>query len=241
MYVFAIALAPAILIMLFIYLKDRYNKEPLIHLAVCFFLGVISAVPVIYIERFTGNFLDTNFEKGLVHTLLKAFIVVALAEEFGKYCMLRWYAYPKKAFDEPFDGIVYSIFVSMGFAVFENLGYVYRFGSDVGILRMFLTVPAHASFAVLMGYYVGLAKFHPSKAVWLRTVGLFWAVVFHGAYDCFLFLGENKVLAKYVSAGLLVLGAFVSYGYCISLSFKAIRKHHNLSRNKFEKVKTPVV
>src|SRR4051794_26498276 len=171
-----LSIAPGIAIMLYVYAKDKYNREPVMHLVVSFFLGVLSALPAVYIEMYGNQVLNQFVEVSLLHTIVMAFVVVAFTEEYCKYFMIKAYAYPKKTFDEPFDGIVYSIMVSMGFATIENIGYVFQHGASTGIVRMFLSVPAHASFAVIMGYYVGLAKFTPGRAYILRATGIFWAV-----------------------------------------------------------------
>ncbi len=241
MELFALAIAPGFAIVLFIYVKDRYNREPLGHLFMCFFLGVLSAIPAVYLELYGSKLLNSVMEVSLTHTIISAFIGVALIEEYCKYFMLRVYAYPKKAFDEPLDGIVYSVIISMGFATIENIGYVLQHGVGTGIVRMFLSVPAHAAFGVLMGYYVGQAKFAPAKAFVLRMTGIFWAVFFHGAFDCFLFLGENGTVGEYVSGGFLVAGAIISYIFAVRLSLKALRKHQLLSKLHHEQNKFPVV
>ena len=77
--------------------------------------------------------------------------------------MLLWYAYRKKEFDEPFDGIVYAVMVGMGFATVENISYVSQYGLMTGIMRLFMAVPAHASFAIIMGYFMGKARFSAKK------------------------------------------------------------------------------
>lgn len=230
----AVAVAPGIAIMLYIYFKDRYNREPILSLLICFLLGVLSSLPAVYIEMFGNGVLNSTMEVGFFRTVIMAFGVVALTEEFCKYFMLRNYAYNTRAFDEPFDGIVYSVMVSMGFATIENIGYVFQHGISVGFTRMFLSVPAHASFAVLMGYFVGMAKFVPERAYMLRTTGIFWAVIFHGVYDCCLFLSENGQLSEYISGGMLVIAAFVSYFYGIRLSLRAINKQQLLSKELHE-------
>ena len=235
MLLLALALAPGIIISLFIYLKDRYNREPLRHLLVSFFLGVVIAIPAVIIELFGDKLLDNFVAPGFFNTVISAFIVIAFTEEYCKYIVLRWYAFRKKDFDEPLDGIVYSVFVAMGFATIENIGYVFQHGMGTGWLRMFLSVPAHASFAVLMGYYTGLSKFNIKKGKSLRIKGIFLAVLFHGLFDCFLFLSQNKALDGYISAGFLILGALVSYIIGVRFSLKAIRKHRNLSKENHEK------
>ena len=241
MYLLSLAIAPGFAIMLFIYLKDRYNREPLRHLFMCFVLGVLSAIPAVYLEMYGSYLLNDMMSVSLTHTIISAFIVVALVEEFCKYIMLSLYAYPKKAFDEPLDGIVYSVMVSMGFATIENVGYVFQHGMGTGIARMFLSVPAHAAFGVLMGYYVGQAKFVTGNGFRLRMTGLFWAVFFHGLFDCFLFLGDNGSISKYVSGSFLVAAAFISYIFAVRLSLKALRKHQLLSKQHHERNKFPIV
>src|SRR5436853_481905 len=85
-----------------------------------------------------------------INYFLLAFVVIGFSEEGCKYIMLRFYADRNKAFNEPFDGIIYSVMVSMGFATLENIGYVLNYGFQTGLVRMFLSVPSHAAFAVLM-------------------------------------------------------------------------------------------
>jgi RsiW-degrading membrane proteinase PrsW (M82 family) len=72
--------------------------------------------------------------------------------------------YNNKNFNEPFDGIVYAVIVSMGFATIENIIYVFQYGFATGILRLFTAVPAHAAFGILMGYFLGKAKFTHGKS-----------------------------------------------------------------------------
>ncbi len=80
--------------------------------------------------------------------------VIGFSEEFSKFLGVRLYAYNKKSFDEPLDGIVYSVMVGMGFATFENVLYVLKYaemgmGMEVGLDRMFLSVQvAHGTFGV---------------------------------------------------------------------------------------------
>ena len=169
---------------------------------------------------------STINETGSVGNIaLFAFLIVALSEEFSKFLVVRFYCYPKKAFDDPFDGIIYSVMVGMGFATIENVGYVYQNGLIVGLMRLFLSVPGHATFAILMGYYVGMAKFNPAKSGWYLFLGLLLAVIFHGTYDFCLFAGKTWMNFA---------GAVVSLIIAIRLSTKAIRKKQELSRLHFE-------
>jgi RsiW-degrading membrane proteinase PrsW (M82 family) len=158
-----------------------------------------------------------------------AFIIVAFSEEGSKYLVLRYYAYPKQTFREPFDGIVYSVMIGMGFATIENIEYVHQFGLETGLSRFFLAIPAHASFAVLMGYSVGMAKFDQQRAVRLMWKGLLIAVLFHGSFDFFLFLQQSQQATAYLSSGILSFGTFASFYIAVRLALRAIRRHFSLS------------
>jgi RsiW-degrading membrane proteinase PrsW (M82 family) len=229
-----LAVAPGCAIVFYIYWKDRYDKEPLKNLVICFVLGMLAILPAILIQKGLNAPLRQYFPNFTIsYYSIFAFIVVALGEELCKFGVLRLYAYPHKSFDEPFDGITYSVMVSMGFATLENIEYVFTYGYYTGLIRMFLSVPAHAAFGVLMGYHMGLAKFDPKHAWKHMLKGLMLATFFHGAFDFFLFLQNSPQVTHYVSNGLLIGGALVSYAVAISMSIRSIKLHHEISRQTF--------
>ncbi|MES1221245.1 MAG: PrsW family glutamic-type intramembrane protease, partial [Bacteroidota bacterium] len=122
----------------------------------------------------------------------------------------------------------------MGFATVENIEYVYKFGISTGIVRFFLSVPAHAAFAVLMGYYAGLAKVNPSRSFILLCKGVLIAVFFHGSFDFCIFLQQNEKVTQYVSNGLLSFGAFASFYISFRLAMRAIRMQQALAEQKYK-------
>lgn len=211
----ALAIAPGLGIMFFIYFKDKYEKEPFHLMLKCFLFGILAIVPAVIVELASG--LDGYKEMWVV--AIYAFAIVGFSEEFSKYFFLRVFAFRKKDFNEPFDGIVYSVMISMGFATAENILYVLQGGWGIGLLRMFTAVPAHACFAILMGYFVGLAKFREKRFLYL-TMGLFSAVILHGFYDFFLLQNDYD---------LLKLLAFVALIVAVVLSFKAMKINRELS------------
>ena len=212
----ALALAPIAFLFTYVYLRDKYDREPLKYLIITFLLGAATSAPIIFlgdkIQEFTGLSIE-------VAPFLYAFFVVALMEEGLKYLVLRWYNYPHKEFDEPYDGIMYGVAVSLGFAAIENVLYVFWSEGEeleTGFLRMFTAVPAHAAFGVLMGYFVGRAKFLEKGNQWMeRLKGLGAAILVHGAYDYFLFQGSEY----------LIPFAFVTLILSILLARMAIRIH----------------
>ncbi len=221
----ALAVAPGITICIFIYFKDRYNKEPLGLLIMSFVLGMLSIIPAIIIQLTFGASTENLSNASLTSVAILAYGIVALSEEGSKFLVLRFFAYPKKVFDDPFDGIMYAVMVGMGFATLENISYVLEHGIGTGITRMFLSVPAHATFAVLMGYHVGLAKFHPAKRFYYFFLAILWPVIFHGSFDFFLFLGNTAVRFA---------GALASFIIAIKLVRRAIRKKQALSKDYME-------
>ena len=233
----ALAIAPGIAICLFIFHRDAYNREPKRNLFASFMLGAAIVFPVAYAEIFFSQFSNNT----IPGTAATAFLAVALIEELGKFIVLRFYAYPKKSFDEPLDGIVYSVMIGMGFATLENILYVQKYGVQTGFLRMFLAVPAHATFGVLMGYHVGKAKFDRSNSSRLLLLGLFWAVLFHGLYDFFLFLQGNPYIQEYISDLLLFVGAVASFVIAIRLSLQHIKQHRLLSQQTHNPTETMIL
>lgn len=216
-----LALAPIAAIVWYVYAKDKHEKEPTKLLFYCFALGIVSIIPALLGSEL-GISLGLDESPNMFMTFLFAFFVVALSEEGAKFLFLRFYIFPKKEFNEPYDGIIYAVMIGMGFAAFENLLYVVQGGWEIGLLRMFTAVPAHAVFGGLMGYYVGLAKMSPNYQY--RTLqlakGLGIAVTLHGLYDFFLFQ-QNFELLAFMSFILL----FASIRY----TQKAIAMHQEIS------------
>lgn len=217
----ALTVAPGFAIALFIYLKDKFDPEPLHQLTWAFVAGIACAFVSMGIHF---GFLYIGIEDGRkeVETFLYAYITVAFSEEFAKFLFLKRF-YRREFFDEPFDGITYAVMIAMGFASLENLLYVFftsNGGFSTALLRMLTAVPAHASFAVIMGYFVGLAKFSPGRGALYQALGLLAAVFFHGTYDFLLMLKNYPYIA---------IGAIVSLIVAIILSFRAIRLHQKNS------------
>jgi len=230
MLLLALSIAPGLAICFYIFHKDIYNRESKITLLISFVLGMLAIIPAFYIE----SFLIPFFGNSILATAAVAYGVVAFIEEIVKFLVVRYYCYTRKLFDEPLDGIIYTVTVSMGFATIENIGYVMQHGYSVAFARMFLAIPAHAAFGVMMGYFIGKAKFNVEKRNVYFLQGIFWAVLFHGTYDFFLFLQGNPFIKPIVSDMLLFSGAIASLIIAIRMSKNQIRLHQELSRKLFK-------
>jgi len=218
------ALAPAFAIALYIYWKDTHEKEPVGVLVMCFIFGVLICFPAGFwnsgVFEIFGFDLDQE-DNGMLISFFMAFFVVGLGEETLKYLVVVLYAFRKPCFNEPFDGIVYAVMVSLGFAAFENIFYVMEGGLSVAVLRMFTAVPMHAAFAVIMGYYIGLSKYYRGAARTEKSLkGLVYAVLLHGLYDFVLFQDDFPLL------GLLIFPLII---WAFFLCKRAMNKHLKVS------------
>lgn len=218
----SLALTPVFIIIVFMYFQDRYSKEPKLTLFVAFLLGIASVIPAIVIE--TLYELLIGFKSGVnpFMTVLYAFLGVGLTEEFSKFVFLRWYIYKNRHFDEPMDGVVYSVMVSMGFAAIENIHYVIYSHDPLGtaIARSLTAVPAHACFGIIMGLYFGMSKFtYTHKRFGFLLKSLLFATVAHGFYDVFLFL-ECRY-CPIVTLFVLII--------CIIISLRIISRYKRIS------------
>ena len=137
-----LATLPGLLLSYAIFRADKYEREPLAPLLLCFALGAAVTFPALEIEKWAFNRLRP-YEEGFGVIILTAFIAVALNEEVFKYAVLRCFAFPRQFFNEPLDGIVYSVMIAMGFATMENISFASRFGLETVLLRSFTAVPAH--------------------------------------------------------------------------------------------------
>jgi RsiW-degrading membrane proteinase PrsW (M82 family) len=242
MLLIALAVAPGVAVCLFIFSLNRLGKASMRYLGIAFLLGAAATLPAFAVQLLADDVRIEPWRHSILSYLWYAFGVVALSEEGGKFLVLRFYAYPKKAFREPFDGVIYAVMIGMGFATVENIEYVHQFGLETGVSRFFLAIPAHASFAILMGYPVGRAKFAPpgpmvssGRAVGLLLKGLGMAVLFHGSFDFFLFLQQSREATKYLSTGVLSFGAFATFYIAVRLAMRALRLHQERQEEEGER------
>ena len=187
----ALAVIPGLLIILYVYKKDKVEKEPKRLLIKLLIFGAISVIPAVIYEVFAEGLLESRITDGMDELLIVAidnFLAIALAEELFKYLFLKWGSWKHPAFDYRFDALVYSICVGMGFAITENIMYVVQDGFKVAVFRALTSIPGHACFAICMGIYYGEAKLmekmgFAARSKALRRKALWMPVLMHGFYD----------------------------------------------------------
>jgi RsiW-degrading membrane proteinase PrsW (M82 family) len=207
-----LAVAPAALLLKYVLLRDKYKREPRRLIGITFLFGALGIIPATIIELVLG------FDNILVTT----FLSVAVVEETMKYLAVRVKAYNSSSFNEVMDGIVYGVAAGLGFATIENIFYVFGFGTiSTALIRAFMSVPSHAAYGGIMGFFLGMAKsFRLSSKQRERKLiltGLAIAILLHGLYDTIAFTLEG--MAGLV--GLLVMTA-ISWVILLRLIKKAL-------------------
>ncbi len=182
-----LSLAPVFIIAGYIYFRDKYEREPFRLLVLALVLGALTVIPITFVEGFLDSF--TGLFYGLFAAVWKAFAVAAFTEESFKFLALYLLIWKNPEFNDKYDGIVYAVFISLGFAAVENVLYVMGNGVYTGITRAVTAVPAHALFGITMGFYFGMAKFYPKKQAQLKQKALLVPIILHGLYDFILFTG----------------------------------------------------
>ena len=213
------AIVPAVVLGIFIWRKDPH-PEPFRWVWRAFLLGVVICMPVATIEQYIHFFLFGNGEPvSLFGSTAMAFFVAALPEEGAKLLALWWFLKRCPEFDEDFDCIVYAVFISLGFATVENIGYVLMSGEgwvSTAVMRALLAVPGHYAFAIMMGFYYALYKFvEPTKKNACKICLVPFVV--HGVYDAIAMSGSVNPIAGSVCTIVLIY-------FCIKLQKEASRK-----------------
>lgn len=231
-----LAIFPIIIILLFVYYNDK-NKEPFFLLLRLFLSGFISCGIVLFVsghlETFASVFSPTS-SKNIYQTFIYSFVGVALVEEISKWFMVYAIGYHNKSFDEVYDGLVYAVFVSLGFAFIENILYVLISNSiSTAIVRALCAVPSHACDAIFMGHHLSLAKQYAMKGNKRKErqqllLSIIMPAFIHGVYD-FCLLSGFKIL-------IIVFAAFIVFMYFISIStLKDMSLSNNQIRNQKHK------
>ena len=185
-----LAVIPPILFMLYIYWMDRHKPESMKHVLIALLLGALSTVPAVIVQL-ALDFIPLFSLPGTAGSFFESFFLVAPSEEFFKFIVIYLFVKRKAFFDEVNDGIVYYGTGAIGFALLENILYVFGNGVGTGLLRAFTSIPLHTFCGVIVGYHAGLARFggvrHPVMTV-LR--GIIIAIVTHALYNTLALSGS---------------------------------------------------
>ncbi|WP_174613621.1 glutamic-type intramembrane protease PrsW [Virgibacillus ihumii] len=172
-------IAPVFALMSFFYLKDRFS-EPITLVVKTFISGAALVFPIMFIQYalHAENFSDNNF--------IQSFLLIAFSEEFFKWFIFIFVIYNHTEFDTHYDGIIYAVSISLGFATVENVLYLVTNGIEYAFSRALFPVSSHALFGVIMGYYFGKAKVNNNFKKWNVVLAFVFPFLLHGSYNFIL-------------------------------------------------------
>lgn len=216
--VFFAAILPAIVLIVHIYNRDKWQKEPPRQLFKAFVYGVGSAMIVLLLPAF--GLVSSTPGTDISAQIGNAFRTAAIPEEMAKLFMLWLFLRKCKEFDEHMDAVVYAVCVGMGFAATENILYLFsnlNHWLSTGIMRALISVPAHYFFAIIMGYYYSLAHFRIGKSKTIDALSaLLIPIIAHGIFDALLFVSAmNESLAGVLTI-VFIIGFFFLRKYASS-------------------------
>ncbi len=194
------AIAPVIIILAYIYFRDKYEKEPIKLLVIALISGMLTVIPVLFVEGFIVDIGEHFDFSQRVWAFYTAFGVAAFSEEAFKFIAFLLIIWRSKEYNERFDGIVYAVFISLGFAFVENVKYLMSYGTEIAFMRGILAVPAHALFGVTMGYYFSLSKFSVLKKDKNKffAFAIIFPIILHGSYDFILMADEPMGMLAFI-------------------------------------------
>ncbi|OIU71215.1 glutamic-type intramembrane protease PrsW [Rossellomorea aquimaris] len=215
--VLSAGIAPGLALLSYFYLRDEYDAEPVALVFKTFIYGVLITFPIMFLQYVlkVEGFVDSNW--------LNAYISSGLLEEFFKWFILMVAIFQHVHFNDPYDGIIYGASVSLGFATVENILFLLANGVEYAFGRALMPVSSHALFGVLMGYYLGKAKFslkdHRQK--WL-FISVMVPLALHGTYN-YIFLSEKNWIYYMIP--------FMLFLWWIGL--KKVKHAHRLTAKKY--------
>ena len=217
----ALALAPALICLVYIFIRDKYEKEPVRLLVIGVVAGALLTFPIIRTAGFVAVFMPITLGQ-IGEAVFSSFFMAGLVEEGFKFAALYFLIWHNRNMNEKMDGIVYAVFISLGFAAVENSLYVLHpqmGGMQTALSRAVISVPSHGFFGVLMGYYFSMAKFEISHRKRYIALAFIIPWIIHGIYNSLLLVGIPWLFA--------VFAVFVALMWANGL--KKIRKHLDAS------------
>ena len=185
----ASAVIPAIFLMVKVYRSDKLERESSYMIWNLIKAGIFSSLLALVEERVLSAVLDMTVPyDSLMYNIILYFGIVAFAEESSKYLLMKRQTWRSVEFNCQYDGVVYAVFVSLGFALWENISYVMTYGFGTAVVRAVTAIPGHACFGVFMGVFYSLAKSNDymgnkERNSFFNVLAVVVPVLLHGAYD----------------------------------------------------------
>ena len=208
----AAAVVPAVFLLIRVYRADHLEPESPAMLWRLVIGGVLASLIALVLEKVFGLLLNLTVNPySKAYNVILYFIIVAFSEEGAKYLMLWRRSWRSVEFDCQYDGVVYAVFVSLGFAIWENISYVLMYGFATAIVRAVTAIPGHACFGVFMGVFYSIAKKYSLKgeksmSMLFRVLSVIVPALLHGTYD-YIASTENTGNSWYFIVFIVILFA----------------------------------
>ena len=204
------AVVPAVFLMVKVYNSDHLEKESQELLGSLVKAGILSSLLALVEERILSYILDSSVARtSPYYNIILYFGIVAISEESSKFIFLVRNTWNNREFNCQYDGVVYAVFVSLGFALWENISYTLTYGLSTALIRAVTAIPGHACFGVFMGVFYGIAKKYDyahkrSMSIFYRSLSMVIPMLLHGAYD-YIATMESQTGTWYYLAFIAVL------------------------------------
>lgn len=216
-----VAVIPAIILMVLVYQQDKIEHEPVGLIIRLFLYGCASTFLAMILEMIASRIITAAIPdtSSWLYLIINNFIGVAIIEEGCKLLFCRLGTWNNPEFNYRYDGIVYAVAVSLGFAALENIEYVFNFGIQVAPSRGLLAIPLHCICGIFMGHFYGQAKMaevrgYPGAEKRNNFFSLFVPMMLHGFYD-FAASSENDIITIIFFVYVIVLDI---------IAFRSVRK-----------------
>ena len=222
----ALAIIPGLLIIIYVYRKDKVEKEPAGLIMRIIFFGVLSCFAAAFLEQLESQYL-AQYPKGSVeYALITSFCMAALVEEIVKFIAMKLGSWNYQGFNYRFDGIVYGVSSAVGFAIYENINYVAMYGFQTAIVRAFTAIPLHAFCGVFMGVFYSYSKRasilgNNGAKIGYTLLSLLVPMLIHGTYDTFAFLGERGTMPLLIFVVILYVSAITTIKKMSAADYRA--------------------
>lgn len=233
------SILPVIIILSLIYCVEEVKKQPFWMISLLFVGGILSWVLVRYLSNLLGADIYQSQQEvysyvGDLGFFLVSFGIIAVIEEVSKFIIISLCSLKNKKFVNPYDGIMYASCISLGFAFIENIMYIMNYGTSVIVSRAIFSIPVHAAFGIMMGYYFGLGKMckkdMENDKLKMYYLAFFIPFIFHGLYDYIC-----NIQIPYINLILIVYVLFM-YGFSIYLLIKLYKVDMKKIARKKEEV-----
>ncbi len=205
--VLPLLIAPVVFFILVVLARRIMEKKVLNLFAGSFFVGLLTAIPMILALYFVYNYWLMHVQS-LRRIVFYSFVLIGFLSEFSKFLLLRYYYLPKAAFTKPFDGILFAIMLSMGYATTANAYFYFEWQYSDNLQTILFTLPlANLLIGIIMGFFTGMSKFRTNY--FDSLTGFAAAFFFHGFY-AFCLISQDYLLLSMLGAGTLIISVLLA-------------------------------